>query len=410
MRIFTIVFMFVLVLDVRAQPQLLLPYQGITSSQLAVVINDEDPLSVAVGELYVSEHDIPKENIVRLRFSAESTVLSSETFSPLKKQLDASLHKSVQGLLLTWIKPYRVSCMSITSAFSLGFDRKYCSKKQCDATASSDYFNSAITQPYHQQGSQFRPSMMLGASNLAEAKALIARAQRADQSNPAGSAYLLSTSDRDRNVRARHFPAIKKAFGAVLNVETPTLDAIRDKPDVMFYFTGTRHVEALATNTFLPGAVADHLTSYGGMLTDSSQMSALEWLKAGATGSYGTVVEPCAHLQKFPNPGVLMQHYLAGETLLESYWKSVAWPGEGVFVGEPLSRPYKGYLLREKNGTEFFEIFYLPAGRYRLSASKAIFGPFAPVSNLVSKGQSLLIPVMDKQRPYYRLELLSRAN
>jgi hypothetical protein len=35
-----------------------------------------------------------------------------------------------------------------------------------------------------------------------------------------------------------------------------------------------------------------------------------------------------------------MKHYLAGDTLIEAYWKSVIWPGKGTFIGEPLARPY----------------------------------------------------------------------
>ena len=70
-------------------------------------------------------------------------------------------------------------------------------------------------------------------------------------------------------------------------------------------------------------------------------MHALEWLEAGATASYGSVVEPCNWLQKFPNPAVVIGRYLAGETLIESYWKSVEWPGQGVFVGEPLAAPFR---------------------------------------------------------------------
>ena len=69
-------------------------------------------------------------------------------------------------------------------------------------------------------------------------------------------------------------------------------------------------------------------------------MSVLRWLAAGATGSYGAVVEPCNFPQKFPNPEVLIRRYLDGDTLIEAYWKSVAWPGQGLFVGEPLARPF----------------------------------------------------------------------
>jgi uncharacterized protein (TIGR03790 family) len=110
---------------------------------------------------------------------------------------------------------------------------------------------------------------------------------------------------------------------------------------VLFYFTGLAHVERIGTNRFLPGAVADHLTSYGGVLVGSSQMSAMEWLRAGAAGSYGTVVEPCAFPAKFPSVPILMRRYLAGETLIEAYWKSVAMPWQGIFIGEPLAAPFR---------------------------------------------------------------------
>jgi uncharacterized protein (TIGR03790 family) len=74
---------------------------------------------------------------------------------------------------------------------------------------------------------------------------------------------------------------------------------------------------------------------------DGGQMSALRWLEAGATGSYGTVVEPCNLPQKFPNPALVAANYLKGDTLIEAYWKSVAMPGQGIFIGEPLAAPFR---------------------------------------------------------------------
>ena len=61
---------------------------------------------------------------------------------------------------------------------------------------------------------------------------------------------------------------------------------------------------------------------------------------SGATASFGNVTEPCNIAQKFPNIKVLLRHYLQGDSILEAYWKSVAMPGQGLFVGEPLARPY----------------------------------------------------------------------
>jgi len=120
-------------------------------------------------------------------------------------------------------------------------------------------------------------------------------------------------------------------------------DAVKYANDVLFYFTGVANVAGLETLRFVPGAIADHLTSSGGDLTDrgSGQTSALRWLEAGATGSYGTVVEPCAFTQKFPSPVVAIGRYLQGETLIEAYWKSVLMPGQGIFIGEPLAAPFR---------------------------------------------------------------------
>ena len=69
-------------------------------------------------------------------------------------------------------------------------------------------------------------------------------------------------------------------------------------------------------------------------------MSILGWIEAGATGSFGAVTEPCNFPQKFPDPALAMMYYLNGETLIEAYWKSVRRPGQGVFVGEPLAKPF----------------------------------------------------------------------
>ncbi|MCB0066493.1 MAG: TIGR03790 family protein, partial [Caldilineaceae bacterium] len=97
----------------------------------------------------------------------------------------------------------------------------------------------------------------------------------------------------------------------------------------------------LDTTLWVPGGVGDHLTSVGGVLDGSgSQMSATAWIASGATASYGTVSEPCAHPQKFPHSQVLLLQYAQGSSVIEAYWKSVAWPQQGVFIGEPLAAPF----------------------------------------------------------------------
>jgi hypothetical protein len=52
------------------------------------------------------------------------------------------------------------------------------------------------------------------------------------------------------------------------------------------------------------------------------------------------VAEPCNITDQFPRASTLVNRYQAGDTLLEAYWKSVRTPGQGLFVGEPLARPW----------------------------------------------------------------------
>ena len=84
---------------------------------------------------------------------------------------------------------------------------------------------------------------------------------------------------------------------------------VKNARDILFYETGLANVPGLNTNTYVPGALADHLTSDGGDLFGTAQMSALRWLEAGVTASYGTVTEPCAYAEKFPAASVLVKNY-----------------------------------------------------------------------------------------------------
>jgi len=38
---------------------------------------------------------------------------------------------------------------------------------------------------------------------------------------------------------------------------------------------------------------------------------------------------------------VLVDQYWRGATAIEAYWKAVQWPGQGLFVGEPLAQPFR---------------------------------------------------------------------
>ena len=303
-----------------------------------MIVNQEDPLSRKIAAYYAEQRHIPAGNLVEVKFTPDRAVMSPREFARVMAEVTARVPKAVQAYALTWTTPYRVGCMSITTAFAAGYQETFCASG-CKATLKSPYYDSDSRRPYDDFG--WRPTMMLAGNDFAAVKALIDRGVVADGSRPTGTGYLLSTTDRARNVRARFYPGILLMQSDRFAFRLLDADDLRYRDDVMFYFTGSANVEGIATNTYLPGAIADHLTSAGGKLTGSKQMSSLRWLEAGATGSYGTVVEPCSFVQKFPRPEIVIDRYLDGESLLEAYWKSVAWPGQGVFIGEPLAAPFR---------------------------------------------------------------------
>lgn len=353
-------------------PQFLLPKSAFGAADLAVIVNDADPLSRRVADYYQSRRGIPASNMIHVRFAPGGPVMARADFARIKAEVDRKTPEAVQAYALTWAAPYRVDCMSITSAFAFGFDPAYCS--QCKPTRQSPYFNSASLAPYRDHG--MRPTIALAGLDFAAVKALIDRGIAADGTHPAGTGYLVSTGDKDRNVRAAAYPRILQAAQDWVRVRRIDQDYIENKDDVLFYFTGLAKVPRLDSLKFVPGALADHLTSAGGQLTDSFQMSSLRWLEAGATGSYGAVVEPCNFPGKFPDPGAAIFWYLHGASLIEAYWKSVAWPGEGIFIGEPLAAPYAGYRATVEGGEVVLRTQALAPGDYAVLGADSVLGPY----------------------------------
>jgi len=317
---------------------------GISSSEVAVVVNIVDPQSVIVGEAYASKRGIPASQVISLNFTVAQN-LPRAAFLPLKAQLDAALPASVQALVLTWLWPFSVDCMSVTSAFAFGFNTSFCG--QCTPTAPSPFFNSTSTRPFTDFG--VRPSFLLAGWSAQSALRTLEAGIAADGTHPKGDGFAFRTFDVARSVRFQEFQLAAAEMVGRVNQTYEDCRApncsdwgyLVNRKNVLTYWQSIARVANLTTNTFLPGAVGDHLTSYGGILTNTSgQMPCLEFTEAGATASFGTVVEPCNFCQKFPDPSVFWPFYYAGGTLVEAYWKSVEWPGEGLFVGEPLARPY----------------------------------------------------------------------
>jgi uncharacterized protein (TIGR03790 family) len=314
----------------------------LSAADIGLVINTADPYSVEVGSFYAQERKLAPEQILHIELPLRAALTPME-FESLAERIAGHFGAHTQALALAWRMPYAVACNSITGALALGFDAVLCAQT-CAPSRRSPYFGSASARPFTDY--RMRPSMLLAAGDAEAAKALIRRGVAADASlgrlgAPPVHAHFVTTDDRVRSARAALFPPAGRLRPFNVDVHLDAAPALVGADRVLLYLTGRTRVERLDSVRFVPGALADHLTSAGGVLDGSqAQMTALEWIAAGATASYGTVSEPCSHLQKFPHPQVLLLYYLAGSTALEAYWKSVAWPQQGVFIGEPLAAPF----------------------------------------------------------------------
>ena len=310
--------------------------EGLDAARLGVIFNADSASSRQVAEYYAAQRGIPAENLIAVHLPDEDT-LTPEQFAPIRSRLLEQLPTSVQSLLLVWSKPFAVGCMSITSAFAAGWRSAFCTPG-CSRTLLNPLYDSDGWLPADTVG--WWPSMLLPSDDVALAKKIIQRGRAADQSAAPGTLYLVQTSDKARNARAAGYPDVELRLSPRVRAVRLSSPVAGEIPDAIGYFTGIARVDELPNIRFRPGAVADHLTSFGGILSTRKQMPATAWLEAGATASYGSVSEPCSFVEKFPDIAVLFEHYVRGETVLEAYWKSVAMPGQGLLIGEPLARPY----------------------------------------------------------------------
>ncbi|HOW96840.1 MAG TPA: TIGR03790 family protein [Kiritimatiellia bacterium] len=322
-----------------------------------IVVNDGDPDSQELGRYYREARGIPERNVCHLNLSAPLhntflDIFEKSIRDPILAHIrDEKLSDQIDFLALCMDTPTRINdSESITAALFYGFKNAPPAPPcQLSPSTLSFYFNAerAFTHDLAGRENPHYLAMMLTGPAPRDARALVDRGAACDGTAPTGTFYLVKPpGDPDRNIRYRLFDELDfharfmPGFPRRVFSEENTLTGLTD---ILGYLTGgPNHPETFWTaNQYLPGAIADQLTSFSGLLPvpPMGQGSMLQWIGAGATASYGTVSEPCNFLEKFPSPMVLFW-YARGFNLAESYWMGVAHPYQGLFVGDPLAAPY----------------------------------------------------------------------
>jgi hypothetical protein len=183
-------------------------------------------------------------------------------------------------------------------------------------------------------GRTFILSTVLGATagrgnSAAEICDYLRRAREADGTAPKGTIYYMQNDNVRSQVRHDSFlPAVTEIKRLGVNAEILRGTAPLKKEDVAGLTTGVSHLRLrTAGSRLLPGALVDNLTSAAGQLFASPrikepQIPVSEFMRMGAAGASGAIIEPYAIPAKFPS-AALHVHYVRGLSLAESFYRTV---------------------------------------------------------------------------------------
>jgi len=193
------------------------------------------------------------------------------------------------------------------------------------------------------------PSMMLGymgqnGNTREEIMACIKTGVKSDQTRPEGTVLILTNNDVRSLCRAWEFEPASRELKAldVTTLITATPPSDKGKPvPLIGVMAGAADIPEITHGQFifLPGAIAEHLTSFGAVFDNNAQTKITEWIRAGATASAGTITEPLSIWTKFPHARVF-SFQMAGCTVLESLIQSIRCPLQTLLIGEPLANPW----------------------------------------------------------------------
>lgn len=323
---------------------------------MVVVVNSNSPNSLQLGNYYCEKRGVPPQNVLRINWTGGNKEWTKDELNtvlrgPLNAMLASrQLTNQVDYVLLSMDIPYFVSTITdgyngATSTLFYGFKPDTRSLDTCPVAPGSASLYAASEAIFRQKPPVSATSnswlaVMLTSSNLAQAKALVDRGCASDGTFPTQTVYLAKSFDVNRNIRYLNFD------DAVFNTRLRGNYSMQSTNISSNYGLGTMlgfqigRQQFTVYGDFVPGAIADNLTSYSGDLFGSPDHTrVLEFINAGATASYGTVAEPCPYLEKFASPQIYF-YQARGFSIAECYYQSVTNPYQGILVGEPLAAPF----------------------------------------------------------------------
>ena len=192
-------------------------------------------------------------------------------------------------------------------------------------------------------------------NSVCEAIESLQRSAAADTTFPDGTIYYMKNTNVRSTTRQWAFDsAVDELKELGINAVVEDGHSVpKNVSDIAGLMAGTANLKwEQSGSSILPGAICEHLTSTGGTLSErGSQTPLTTFIRAGAAGASGTVVEPYAVQPKFPTPFIHV-HYARGASLAEAFYQSVQGPYQLLVVGDPLCMPWAKRPVVAINGLE----------------------------------------------------------
>ena len=342
---------------------------GIEADNVALIVNDNSPDSLAIASYYATRRRIPASHVCHLRLTTS-------------EEIERGVYElQIEAPVGAWLKRQRLVEKTLVLVTTTGVPLKIAGSLSRTGTASS--VDSELTLLYGLLHGTARPALEGGVRNP-----FYGSSQRF--SHPEFPIYLVNRLtaytvadvramiDRSLNAVNRGVVVIDSKGGEIDDGELWLRTAANLLPKDRVLFDDTprfienvgnvigyaswgsndeHHKARTAKLHWLPGGIATEYVSTdartfhepppgwnitdwknrGGYFGGSPQSLTGDLLREGATGASGHVYEP--YLAYTPHPDQLFPVYLQGWTLAESFWRSIpllSWMN--VVAGDPLCR------------------------------------------------------------------------
>ncbi|MCK4342843.1 MAG: TIGR03790 family protein [Phycisphaerae bacterium] len=349
---------------------------GGSPENMLLIIDPSDDTSMYIGNYYKDARDVPDNNVLYMtQIGYSYPAFISFNLDPLFGTLaNAEIDDHIDYVVVMpsyrfyiyapgYVSDacYAVTRFSISSGYTMAFiadeildgltsttsNRYYSSTNYARAFDSSTgwYMGSPSTSPYARR---YFIGAMLGytgerGNTIEEILDLVDRSVAADGTRPAGTFYYMNnTADPDRNVRWTQFSGAVSAIQSIGGQAQIIYGVLpTGQHDCLGIMTGAANPGILTEDfTLLDGAFCDHLTSWAAKFDTASQTKVSAWIIKGASGSWGTVEEPCNYTGKFPHAR-MHRYYFEGSSLGEAAFRSAQYtPFQSLLYGDPLTRPF----------------------------------------------------------------------